>query len=83
VADTRVWARELAPHGVRVGAIAPGFVRTPILEGMRPEMLDKMIGMIPAKRLGEPSEIYLGVRFIIECDYFTCRCLDIDGGVDL
>lgn len=83
VADTKLWARELAPHGVRVGAIAPGFVRTPILEGMRPEMLEKMIAQIPAKRLGEPSELYLGVRFIIECDYFTSRCLDIDGGVDL
>jgi 3-oxoacyl-[acyl-carrier protein] reductase len=83
VADTKLWARELAPHGIRVGAIAPGFIRTPILDAMRPEMLEKMKGMIPLKRLGEPEEIYAGVRFIIECDYFTARCLDLDGGVDL
>ena len=83
VADTRLWARELARHGIRVGAIAPGFVRTPILEGMRQEMLDKMLSAVPLRRLGEPDEIYQGVRFIIENDFFTARCLDIDGGVDL
>ncbi len=83
VADTRLWARELARHGVRVAAIAPGFVRTPILEGMRPEMLEKMVSGIPLRRLGEPEELYRGVQFIIECDYFTAKCLDLDGGCDL
>lgn len=80
VADTKLWALELARYGIRVGAIAPGFVRTPILEGMRPEMLEKMLGGVALRRLGEPEELYAGVRFIIECDYFTGRCLDIDGG---
>ena len=83
VADTRLWANELCRHGIRVGAIAPGFVRTPILEGMRPEMLDKMVSKVPVRRLGEPEELYQGVRFIIENDFFTARCLDLDGGVDL
>jgi 3-oxoacyl-[acyl-carrier protein] reductase len=83
VADTRLWANELARYGIRVGAIAPGFIRTPLLEGMRPEMLEKMVSRIPLRRLGEPEEIYQGVRFIIENDYFTARCLDLDGGVDL
>jgi 3-oxoacyl-[acyl-carrier protein] reductase len=83
VADTRLWARELARHGIRVGAVAPGFIRTPILEGMSEKMLEKMIGSIPLGRLGEPEEIYRAVRFIVENDYFTARCLDVDGGVDL
>ena len=83
VADTRLWAHELARHGIRVGAIAPGFVRTPILEGMRHEMLDKMTSGVPLRRLGEPWEIHAGVRFIVECDYFTAKCLDVDGGLDL
>lgn len=83
VADTKLWARELAPHGIRVGAIAPGFVKTPILDAMRPEMLEKMEGMVPLGRLGECQEIFLGIQFILECEYFTARCLDIDGGVDL
>jgi 3-oxoacyl-[acyl-carrier protein] reductase len=80
VADTKLWAHELARYQIRVGAIAPGFIRTPILEGMRPEMLEKMLQDVPMRRLGEPEEIYAGVRFIIECGYFTGRCLDIDGG---
>jgi len=83
VADTRLWARELARHGIRVGAVAPGFIRTPILEGMPEKMLEKMIGNVPLGRLGEPDEIYRAVRFIFENDYFTARCLDVDGGVDL
>lgn len=83
VADTKLWAGELARYGIRTGAIAPGFIRTPILEAMRPEMLDKMLAGVPLRRMGEPAEIFAGVRFIIECDYFTGRCLDIDGGLVL
>ena len=83
VADTKLWAAELARHGIRVGAIAPGFVRTPILDAMRPEMLEKMLSGVPLRRLGEPEEILQGIRFIVECDYFTGRCLEIDGGVVL
>ena len=83
VADTVTWAKELARYQIRVAAIAPGFVETPILQGMRPEMVDKMVEGVPLRRLGSPHEIYSGVRFIIECDYFTGRCIDIDGGLRL
>lgn len=80
VAMTKLWAGELARYGIRTGAIAPGFTRTPILEGMPPEMLEKMVKPIPLRRIGEPEEMYLGVKFIIENDYFTGRVLDINGG---
>ena len=83
VADTVTWARELARYQIRVAAIAPGFVETPILQGMRSDMVDKMVAQVPLRRLGHPSEIYAGLRFILECDYFTGRCLDIDGGLRL
>lgn len=83
VADTKLWAGELARYGIRVGAVAPGFIRTPILEGMRPEVLDKMLSGVPMRRVGEPQEIFLGIKFIVECDYFTGRCVDIDGGLVL
>jgi 3-oxoacyl-[acyl-carrier protein] reductase len=83
VADTKLWAREFARHGIRVGAVAPGYIRTPLLEGMRPEVLEKIVSTVPMRRLGEPDEIWAGVRFIFECDYFTGRCLDIDGGLVL
>ncbi len=83
IADTVVWAKELSRYGIRVGAIAPGFVDTPILQGMKPEMLEKMTRGVPLRRVGTPDEIFAGVRFIIECDYFTGRCIDIDGGLRL
>ncbi|MEZ4472078.1 MAG: SDR family oxidoreductase [bacterium] len=83
VADTVLWARELARYGIRVAAIAPGFVDTPILQGMRPDALNKMLSGVPLRRAGSPAEIFAGVKFIIECDYFTGRCVDIDGGLRL
>lgn len=83
VADTKLWAAELARYGVRLGAVAPGFVDTPILQGMRPEVLEAMLKPVPLRRVGSPEEIWLAVKFIIECDYFTGRCVDVDGGLSL
>ena len=75
-----VWAKELARHGIRAAAIAPGGVRTEILSTMRPEMLEKLIAPVPLKRLAEPAEIADAAAFVIENEFFTGRCLDIDGG---
>ena len=83
VADTKLWSVELSRYGIRTGAIAPGFIQTPILDGMRPEVLQKMLKGVPLRRTGTPEEIYAGVRFIVECGYFTGRCIDIDGGLTL
>lgn len=83
VADTKLWAVELARYGVRVGAIAPGFIETPILTGMRPEVLEKMLEGVPLRRAGKAEEIFQAVKFIIECDYFTGRCVDVDGGLSM
>ena len=78
-----VWAKELARYGIRVGSIAPGFTHTDILASMRPEVLDKLTAPVPLKRLGKPDEIAHAVRFIFENDFFTGRCLEIDGGLRL
>src|ERR1700676_5535977 len=78
-----VWARELARHGIRVGAVAPGFTQTDILASMRPEVLEKLTAPVPLKRLGKPEEIAHSVLFIFENDFFTGRCLDVDGGLRL
>ena len=83
VADTKLWSLELARYGIRTGAIAPGFTRTPILEGMRPDALEKMVAPVPLRRMGEPEEMYKTVKFIFENDYFTGRCVDVDGGLIL
>jgi 3-oxoacyl-[acyl-carrier protein] reductase len=78
-----VWAKELARYGIRVGSIAPGFTRTDILATMRPEVLDKLTAPVPLKRLGQPEEIAHAVRFIFENEFFTGRCIDVDGGLRL
>jgi 3-oxoacyl-[acyl-carrier protein] reductase len=78
-----VWAKELARFGIRVGSIAPGFTHTEILSSMRPEVLNKMTAPVPLKRLGLPEEIAHAVMFIFENDFFTGRCLEVDGGLRL
>ena len=50
---------------------------------MRPEVLAGVLKGVPLGRAGTPEEIFLAVKFIIECDYFTGRCLDVDGGLIL
>jgi 3-oxoacyl-[acyl-carrier protein] reductase len=80
VALTVVWAKELARHGIRAAAIAPGGVRTEILATMRPDMLEKLIAPVPLKRLAEPAEIADAAAFIVRNEFFTGRCIDIDGG---
>jgi 3-oxoacyl-[acyl-carrier protein] reductase len=76
-----VWAKELARYGIRVGSVAPGFTHTDILASLRPEMLDKLTEPVPLKRLGRPEEIAHAVLFIFENDFFTGRCLEVDGGL--
>jgi len=73
----------LARYGIRVGAVAPGFTHTDILAAMRPEVLDKLTAPVPLKRLGKPEEIAHAVQFIFENDFFTGRCLELDGGLRL
>jgi 3-oxoacyl-[acyl-carrier protein] reductase len=80
-AMTVVWAKELARFGIRVAAVAPGFIRTPMVESMKPEALAKMTAPIPLGRLGEPEEIAHAVGFIFENDLFTGRCLEVDAGL--
>lgn len=78
---TVVWAKELARHRIRVNAIAPGFVRTEILDGMKPEALERMTAGIPLGRPGTPEEIAQTVEFLLGNDYMTGRVVDIDGGL--
>jgi len=82
-AATRSWAKELGPAGIRVAALAPGVVETPFLEGISEEALSSLKSRIPLGRFATPTEVWHAARFLIECDYFTGRVLEIDGGADL
>jgi 3-oxoacyl-[acyl-carrier protein] reductase len=78
---TAVWSKELAKHGIRCNAIAPGFIRTEILSSMKPELLEKLTARIPAARLGTPEEIAHAIVFILENDYVNGRVIEVDGGL--
>jgi 3-oxoacyl-[acyl-carrier protein] reductase len=80
-ANTLTWARELAPYGIRVCAIAPGMIETPMTRGMNQKARDAVIQQIPVGRIGLPEDIWTAVRFAIECDYFNARTVDVDGGL--
>jgi 3-oxoacyl-[acyl-carrier protein] reductase len=78
-----VWAKELSRFGIRTGAIAPGFTQTDLTASMPPDVLARVISPVPLKRLGLPQEIAHAAVFIAENEFFTGRCIDIDGGLRL
>lgn len=80
-ANTVTWAREFAPFGLRVGAVAPGMIETPMTAGMNQKALEAFVERIPVGRIGQPEDIWLAVKFILECDYFNGRTIDVDGGM--
>ena len=79
-ANTVTWSRELASLGIRVGAVAPGMVETPMTQGMNQKARDAAVAAIPVGRIGLPEDIWLAVKFVLECEYFNGRCIDVDGG---
>lgn len=82
-AMTVTWAKELSRYGIRVAAIAPGYISTEMTDVISEKLKDKISGTIPLKRFGSKTEISDTVKFIIENDYITGRTLEIDGGLRL
>ncbi len=80
-AITRTWALEWATFGVRCVGIAPGMVETPMTRGMNKKARDALVASVPVGRIGEPEDLWVAVRFALECDYFNARVVDVDGGL--
>ncbi len=80
---TRQWALELAPHGIRVNSVAPGYTATPINEKVRQTSAAKRIGEIIPLGWGKPADITAAVLFLSanESDYITGQTLAVDGGL--
>lgn len=78
---TVTWAKELARHGIRVGAVAPGFIETEMTASMRSDVLEKITKGIPLGHLGQPQDIADSVRYIFENGYFSGRVLECDGAL--
>jgi 3-oxoacyl-[acyl-carrier protein] reductase len=80
-ANTVTWSREFAAFGIRVGAVAPGMIETPMTQGMNQKARDALVANIPVGRIGVPEDIWLAVKFVLECDYFNGCTIDVDGGL--
>ena len=80
IAATKALAQEVARKKVTVNAVAPGFIRTDMVEGLDEAELRKTI---PAARFGEPEEVAALVAFLLseEAAYITGECIGIDGGL--
>ena len=80
---TKTWSRELGPKGVRVNAVAPGFVETPILSTIPDKVLAHMRDQVPLKRLGQPEEIANVYAFLAsdEASYVNGAVLEVSGGM--
>jgi len=80
---TKTWARELGAKGVRVNAVAPGFIQTPILASMPEEVLKGMEARVPLKRLGKPEEIANVYAFLAsdEASYVNGAVIEVCGGM--
>jgi len=82
---TKTWARELGPKGIRVNAICPGFIRTPILDTIPAPVVQKMTEKVPLGRLGEPEEIASVYAFLASDDasYLNGAVIEVSGGIQL
>ncbi len=80
---TKTWARELGRKGVRVNAVAPGFIQTRMTEGIPDKVMDKLSAMVPLQRMGRPEEIANAYLFLAsdEASYINGHVLSVDGGV--
>ena len=80
---TKVWARELGKDGIRVNAVAPGFIQTNMTAGMPEKVVEMMGEKVPLKRWGLPEDVANAYTFLAsdEASYITGAVLNVDGGV--
>ena len=83
VGMTRVWARELGRHGIRVNAVAPGFIATEMTKKMPEKVLDTMEGHTPLGRMGQPQDVANAYAFLASdaASFINGAVLRVDGGI--
>jgi len=82
---TMALAQELANKGVTVNTVSPGYIGTDMVKAIRPDVLEKIVGTVPVKRLGEPSEIASIVAWLAgtESGYSTGADFSVNGGLHM
>jgi 3-oxoacyl-[acyl-carrier protein] reductase len=80
---TKTWAKELGRKSIRVNAVAPGFIMTPMTEAVPEKVLDMMKEKAPLQRLGKPEDIANAFLFLAsdEASFVTGAVLSVDGGL--
>jgi 3-oxoacyl-[acyl-carrier protein] reductase len=80
---TKTLAKELASRGIRVNAIAPGYIRTAMTDELADDVKEAILANIPLPRMGEPEDVARAVRWLCSDDasYITGVCLRVDGGL--
>ncbi|MFP2907516.1 SDR family NAD(P)-dependent oxidoreductase [Pyxidicoccus sp. 3LFB2] len=83
VALTQSHARELAPHGISVNAVLPGYVDTPMAAPMRATLQQFVMPRVPLRRFAQPDEVAEVIEFLATCKtpYLTGAAIPIDGGL--
>ncbi|MDP4301698.1 3-oxoacyl-ACP reductase FabG [Leptothrix discophora] len=79
----KTWSRELGPKGIRVNAVAPGFIETPILATIPDKLVTQMRAEVPLRRLGQPEEIASVYAFLAsdEASYVNGAVIEVAGGL--
>lgn len=80
---TKSWAKEFGPKGIRVNAVAPGFIETGMTAAVPQKVLDFMKDKTPLKRIGKPEDIAAAYLFLAsdEANYVNGAILSVDGGL--
>lgn len=82
---TKSLAQELMSKNITVNSISPGYVNTRLMQGIRPDILQSIVDLIPAKRLAEPEEVAWVIEFLVneKSRYITGANLSVNGGLHM